>query len=239
MITHDATTNQASNTGVSSLTFSHTVGGGADLLLVGLMTMDLSDHTISSVTYNSVGMTQKGFVVANGSVYFVGAGVFSLNSPAAGANDVVITTSEAMQYGIGGSANSYTYSGGTVSAGVTNKDDNLNTATRPTVSGIGSGAGELSFGAAGDLGPIGGSTWTPDSGETERADLNVNDGRLLVSEKFAEDELGWTRDSSPNYSPWAFVAVKITEPGGGGRVTKNTRSGPLGVEIGMGWRMPL
>jgi hypothetical protein len=34
-------------------------------------------------------------------------------------------------------------------------------------------------------------------------------------------------------------AAIISDTGGAGKVTKNTRSHPLGVNIGMGWRMPL
>jgi hypothetical protein len=35
------------------------------------------------------------------------------------------------------------------------------------------------------------------------------------------------------------VVYSFKDAGGAGRTTKNTRGGgPLGVEVGMGWRMP-
>jgi hypothetical protein len=38
-------------------------------------------------------------------------------------------------------------------------------------------------------------------------------------------------------SEWAIVAIPLVAGAGGGKVTKNTRSHPLGVDVGMGWRM--
>ena len=38
---------------------------------------------------------------------------------------------------------------------------------------------------------------------------------------------------------WAIAAIVVKEAAAGGRTTKNTRGFPLGMEIGMGWRMPL
>jgi hypothetical protein len=42
-------------------------------------------------------------------------------------------------------------------------------------------------------------------------------------------------DGNPSWA--AMLHIEYTEGGGGGRTTTNTRSAPLGVKIGMGWRM--
>jgi hypothetical protein len=36
---------------------------------------------------------------------------------------------------------------------------------------------------------------------------------------------------------WVAAAITVKQAAAGGRTTKNTRTSPLGVEIGMGWRM--
>ena len=50
--------------------------------------------------------------------------------------------------------------------------------------------------------------------------------------------LSWSITGAGNQD-WAASGVSVKAAAGGGRTTKNTRAWPLGVEVGMGWRMPL
>lgn len=57
-------------------------------------------------------------------------------------------------------------------------------------------------------------------------------GRIVATG--TTDSASWTLQASATYV--AGVVVFIEGAGGGGRTTKNTRSAPLGVEIGMNWQ---
>jgi hypothetical protein len=48
----------------------------------------------------------------------------------------------------------------------------------------------------------------------------------------------WTNDST-SHSSLISAHIFQVAAAGGGRTTKNTRSWPLGVNVGMGWRMPV
>jgi len=92
-----------SNTGAaSSLTFSHTCTGSERLLIVDAYWGD--SRTVSSVTYNSVSMTQVVAPLDTGGGER--HGMYYLIAPATGANNVVITLSGST--GIVGISSSYT-----------------------------------------------------------------------------------------------------------------------------------
>ena len=98
-ITFDAVASSV-GTVVSSITYSHTVGVGANTILMaqpGVADAIAGAASISSVTYAAVTMT----LVPSSTQTFTLAGVFdcivahySLVAPATGANDVVFTASE-------------------------------------------------------------------------------------------------------------------------------------------------
>lgn len=48
----------------------------------------------------------------------------------------------------------------------------------------------------------------------------------------SSDAHTWTMSSSN----WGMAGIRLNQVSAGGRTTKNTRSAPLGVEIGMNWR---
>jgi hypothetical protein len=96
-----ATANQASG---ATLTFSHTCSGSDRILLVGVVTEIASPDIVTGVTYNGVAMTQLGKVFSGDldEVY-----LYALIAPATGANNVVISVSNALAFTYGGSV-SYT-----------------------------------------------------------------------------------------------------------------------------------
>ena len=209
-ITHDATTNGSAGS-ATSLTYSHTCASSA-YLLIGSSTFDLSSHTISSVTY--AGASCTAFVTVQGTDLgvFGRAGFYEKTAPASGANDVVITASEEMVYGIAGNATSRLGVGSTGTP-VSSAGNTYGTATDPSLSGIGAASGELAVDLLNDFGPIGG-TYTVGSGQTERCNINAP-RRTTASEKDGADTMTWT-NSNDSWGPWGYVALKLVPSGGGG-----------------------
>lgn len=78
--------------GASSLTFSHTTSGSDRVLVVGVSVG--AAMSVSTVTYNGVGMTQANTQNMGGAV-FTNTYLYYLVAPATGANNVVISTSGA------------------------------------------------------------------------------------------------------------------------------------------------
>ena len=93
----DATSSSNSGSGVaSSLTVSHTCAINANYLLVGVVNYegDNSPNTISTVTYNAVGMTKvEDQLGTESNEKAVRATLWKLANPASGADDIVITPS--------------------------------------------------------------------------------------------------------------------------------------------------
>lgn len=97
-VTYDAiSSNRRWDTTASTLSYSHTCSGGNRLLVVAVGINDTGDGgaTVTSVTYNSVSMTQVQTKQASGltpRVY-----VFRLIAPTTGSNTIAITASENVQ----------------------------------------------------------------------------------------------------------------------------------------------
>lgn len=81
-------TSSSRNNSASSITFSHTNTGSNLILLCGIFTA--STDNLTSVTYNSVGMTLAGKVQVSGDRWVY---LHYLTAPATGANNVTINTS--------------------------------------------------------------------------------------------------------------------------------------------------
>lgn len=103
-IAFDNATFSAESAGTSK-TFAHTVGAGADRVLVVIAHNNSSaTNSFTGATYNGVAMTRlTGVASANGDMY---DNVYVLVNPASGANNVVISSSGSI--GIIGMASSYT-----------------------------------------------------------------------------------------------------------------------------------
>lgn len=82
-------------------------------------------------------------------------------------------------------------------------------------------------------------TWTP-SGETQREAVNVSGSMTTFVASWGDQ--GASGTTSYGFSGHAgggkltAITLEILGTGGGGRTTKNTRSAPLGIEVGMNWR---
>ncbi len=106
-IAYDNATAAVSGAGVSSLTFSHTVGSGLQnsVLLVGAHYYSVGFVAVSSITYNAVNLTliQRN----NNGAAAATVEVWGLANPASGANNVVITLASSIAGTITGTARSY------------------------------------------------------------------------------------------------------------------------------------
>lgn len=202
-ITLDAVTNASVGT-ATSLTFSHTCAVNSRLL-IGVSTVDFAAHTVTSVTYAGAACAELATVQGSDLGVFNRAGFYEKTSPAAGANDVVITASEEMAFGIAGSAISR-FGVGSTGTPVSSAGNTFGTATNPELSGIGAGSGELAVDFLNDYGPVGG-TYVPGSGQTERCNLSAP-RKTGASEKFAADTMTWTSDTD-SWGPWGYVALKL------------------------------
>ena len=101
-IAFDAAT-VATSTNVSSLSFSHTVAAGSNLGLItnpGSADATDADRVVSSVTYNSIAMTNEAF--GNDDARNVSASQWSLINPSTGANTVAITWAGSLSAANGG-----------------------------------------------------------------------------------------------------------------------------------------
>lgn len=102
-IAYDATSVGFTVSG-TSLTFSHTCTGNRLVLLVGVMDISGATSVVTGVTYNGVGLTLIDAVRKRGIERWIS--LWYLINPATGANNVVITTSQATA--IRGQGASYT-----------------------------------------------------------------------------------------------------------------------------------
>jgi len=130
----------ASSTASSTLTFSFTNTAGT-VLYVGISWGSGAALTMSTVTYNAVGMTSRVVVGYDGATHnFAGAAIYELKTPATGANNVVITMSGATggATAIMGGAISFTGNDTTTPTVVgSGKTNFLESATTPATVGTG------------------------------------------------------------------------------------------------------
>jgi hypothetical protein len=82
---------------------------------------------------------------------------------------------------------------------------------------------------------------TEPTGWTEHADTGYNNptsGMEVASRDsgFTSTSIIWGSNSASN---WGAIIAELDSSAAGGRASKNTRSAPLGVNVGMGWRMPV
>jgi len=173
-ITFDAASRAATTTtGRTSLSWSHTVGGGADrYLVVGVAAEDAStaDATITSVTYNGVALT----AVPNSRRSGGGTGIiqtqlfYGLNASlgAAGAHTVVVTFQGAVD-GISAGATSLAgVSQGAPQAVTTNVDTSGADSITTSITATTAGAWVVDVVGSGNSG-----SFTAGSGQTERWDI--------------------------------------------------------------------
>lgn len=99
-ITHDANSEHDAGA-ITSTSWSHTNNGNC--LIVGISTFDTNARTISTLTYNGVGMT----LVGQNSSDYIRVWMYRLVGPATGANSISITFSGALSHFFLGGAISF------------------------------------------------------------------------------------------------------------------------------------
>lgn len=109
-IIFDATSNSGAKSGVSSFSWNHTVGTGANAILVvgvGARDATLGDRTVSDITYNSVSLTKlvPATVDAPGSV--MQSTLWYLVNPSTGVNSIAVTMGGTIDVAAFGGAGSF------------------------------------------------------------------------------------------------------------------------------------
>lgn len=136
MIRFDAKSNGAATTS-SPLTWSHTCGSDATLLVVGFSIAGMSSsQRVTAVTYNGVSMTQVGTAIDSGT-NAASISLWYLLSPASGTNTISATLSSILS--VNGAALSFSGVSAydTTATKTTAVTDPTNIDTRITVSGLG------------------------------------------------------------------------------------------------------
>ena len=81
------------------------------------------------------------------------------------------------------------------------------------------------------------ASFTPDADFTERQEIVL---RVALEDRIVSAtgtyQGTWSVSAS---SQWCCILASFKHAAAGGRTTKNTRAWPLGVEIGMGWQLPV
>jgi hypothetical protein len=186
----------SSNTGGSSLTFSHTCSGSDRLLIVGV-SVD-SGHTVSGVTYAGAAMTQIGTATAGN----VRAYLFSKVAPATGANNVVVS--------LAGGGSSETSAGAISFTGVSQANPLGTVGTNSGTSGttasvaVSSDTDEIVV----DVVSVNSSTPTVGADQTSRwADARGSTkGAGSTETGAASTTMSWTVGSGDH---WAIVAIPV------------------------------
>lgn len=214
--------------GAVQLSISVTVPAGADALFVG---GGSGPTTFSSATFNGVAMTEVWDVTDSGAVTCFG---YLILAPSVGTFNVLVNAAGAVDI----------WGGAVCFAGV--EQSSVAAAHRTIVSGAGGNAGPPTVTAtsvSGDVVVSSAATLNAtiaiaggDTSQAEVDDLAGNTLSIGVSTGAAVDTtkvMSWTGGTFWGMGAMALIAAA----GGGGRTTKNTRSAPLGVNVGMGWRM--
>ncbi len=193
----------------------------------------LGDEGITGMTLNGVALTKAIDSATNSTAEW--ASIWYLAAPTTGTQTLAIT------YNVNGnpfgsSVVSEYWSGASATIGaVASAFNPTNTTTASTVTLSGVTAG----GVTTDVIYSNTSTMTPGSGQTtvyEGAPAGAGQ-RAGASYEAGETAPSWTFALNPARTAHSAMEIKLAAAAG--RTTKNTRTSPLGIEIGMGWRMDL
>jgi hypothetical protein len=196
------TTSKAAGDNVSSLSWSHTCTGSDRVLFVSYHSHKVNNRTVSSITYNGVGLTQvSGAQAQNGTRY---VDVWYLINPASGSNTVLVTLSGG-ELNCGALASSYTGVDQTMAIGTAAAANGNSTAPSVSVSAATDDlvADFLTIEHAGTL--------TVGAGQTSRHNAIVVPGGWNKSASSTEPgavsvTMSW---SDTIGGPWAMVGVPM------------------------------
>lgn len=76
------------------------------------------------------------------------------------------------------------------------------------------------------------------STDAENVDVDNSNQEFLVTYKVTQTGTPSIAGTLGASRVWGVIFLAFTEAAAGGRTALNTRSNPLGVNVGMGWRMP-
>ncbi len=213
----DNSSNSGTNNG-SSLTWSHTNTAG-DFMVV---TVTTKDKSISSVTYNGVGLTQAGTITSNS----MRVALFYLVAPATGAHNVVVTASGSTEIDAGAETYIGVDQATPVGAAVTASNQSA-TATVTVVSA----AGELVVDAVGVIQ----TTVTVGAGQTQRHNrVGTNNANGSSTEAGAASvTMSWTL---PTSKYWGIVALGMKPNNPVPIELLNFNANQLGKQVKLDWQ---
>lgn len=227
----------ASSTGATTVSGDFVCPSGTTKLLFLVMwydTVTSGAPTVSSATYNSVGLTSKGRAAINfaGDDY-VTCEILYLDSPTTGSslsasvtlssalsvNEIIRLIPVALSSAGGFGANTGSGTGNSAAPSVTFVTES---ATGLIVSGV-----ALQVGSAG----------SPGDGVSELQDAGASSGGGAWAGTKPATGGSDTINASISSTRWAMFAVEVLEAAAGGRTTKNTDAYELGVGAGISRRI--
>lgn len=199
----------------SSITFSHTVAAGDDRKLIvtagGLQATGTVPST-STVTYNTVGMTEREDASQNGAVVDLNCSGHDLADPAVTTANVVVTFNTT-HGAVHGFAASYTGMGDFIASNSGSGDGSSLSSGTVTLA-----SGELAVGGA----HCADAAITEDGGQTSRGQIDAYYLGSAASADISEESgtgsvgLAWTQGSTSGFQEWAAVIMAYEEAAVGG-----------------------
>ncbi|WP_182867604.1 DUF4347 domain-containing protein [Rhodopirellula sp. JC639] len=217
-VTIDNTTTGTAGTGATSTSFAHATAGTDRLMLVGIsFGQDMGD-SVSSVTYNGVGLTLVG-TQEHADPSKSRVEIWSLVAPDLGPHNIVVNFSGTSHQGATVGVMTFTDVDQTTPVGTFTGDQGTSGTPSVTVS---STSNDLVFGV---VGVDDNSDWdfTPGSGQTEHWDLfsSQANGSGTTEDGAASVVTSWTYGAS---TPWAAGAVSIKAAPPANAITVDTTS---------------
>jgi hypothetical protein len=200
---------------------SHTTSGSDRLMLVGVSIDNDDSETVSSVTYNGVGLSPVG---AQNSVDDVRVEIWSLVAPSTGTHDVVINFSTGLRRSAHAGVMTFTGVHQTTPLGAF-ASNFAQSDPGPATVNVSSGSNELVFDTVGGENC---SSLTVGGGQTQRWNLTQNHGGTLIygagstEPGVATVTMSWTLGSADH---WAIGGVSIKPSGGSAPQVDATSSG--------------
>src|SRR5262245_31426540 len=218
-IAFDSASRAASTTtGTTSISWSHTIGGGTDrFLLVGIAVEDVSttDANITSVTYNGVALTAvPGSKISGGGTGIIQTQMFygfGTSLGAAGAHTVTVSFQGPVD-GVSASADSFTgVSQGAPEAAATRTDTSGADSISTSITTRSANAWVVDVVGSGNSG-----SFTPGSGQTERTDIAASGMTGATSSKpvatAGTTTMSWAHSGANRL---AHTLVSLASSGGG------------------------
>ncbi len=239
-VAFDAVTSALENAGDAIISLSHTASGSDRAAFAGAGCVAGGAAPAStSCTYGGTGMTEVFDVGGSGDAQYYRSAGYAYIAPGTTQQTVTQTwasTPSSKALGVISMTGVHQTTGwGTAATGT-------GTSGIPTVTVGSIGADDLVVDNLMEEDWNSGGQRTVGADQTERYDENSMGGfdahcQGSSQPGTAGGVMSWSTRAA--ISPWILGAIAFKPSVAGGRTTKNTRGSPLGMEIGMGWRMNL